>query len=190
MNYSLALAVSAAANRLPPFFFTSPGAVPQPHLHPPRQPREPPNYTGTARRPRAAPEPLCAPRVPAKRGPAPNHCPQPRRQVYGFYDECLRKYASPAPWTYFTDLFDYLPLTGLVESQVRVRGGACMPAQEGHWRRRWRRPQRVSPPRPALPPLPALAHCRSSASTEGSRPTLRPSMLFVAWTGYRRCRTR
>ena len=39
-------------------------------------------------------------------------------QVYGFYGECLRKYASPAVWTYFTDLFDYLPLTGLVENQV------------------------------------------------------------------------
>ena len=38
--------------------------------------------------------------------------------MYGFYDECLRKYASAAVWTYFTDLFDYLPLTGLVENQV------------------------------------------------------------------------
>ena len=40
--------------------------------------------------------------------------------MYGFYDECLRKYASAAVWTYFTDLFDYLPLTGLVENQVRA----------------------------------------------------------------------
>lgn len=41
-------------------------------------------------------------------------------KVYGFYDECLRKYASPSVWMYFTDLFDYLPLTGLVEGQVFV----------------------------------------------------------------------
>ena len=41
--------------------------------------------------------------------------------MYGFYDECLRKYASPAVWTYFTDLFDYLPLTGLVENQVGIK---------------------------------------------------------------------
>lgn len=39
-------------------------------------------------------------------------------QVYGFYDECLRKYANANVWKYFTDLFDYLPLTALVENQV------------------------------------------------------------------------
>ena len=40
-------------------------------------------------------------------------------QVYGFYDECLRKYGSANVWQYFTDLFDYLPLTALVENQAR-----------------------------------------------------------------------
>jgi diadenosine tetraphosphatase ApaH/serine/threonine PP2A family protein phosphatase len=38
---------------------------------------------------------------------------------YGFYDECLRKYGNADVWKYFTDLFDYLPLTGLVEGKVR-----------------------------------------------------------------------
>lgn len=38
---------------------------------------------------------------------------------YGFYDECLRKYGNADVWKYFTDLFDYLPLTGLVENKVR-----------------------------------------------------------------------
>lgn len=37
---------------------------------------------------------------------------------YGFYDECLRKYGTPNVWKDFTDLFDYLPLTALVENQV------------------------------------------------------------------------
>ena len=39
---------------------------------------------------------------------------------YGFYDECLRKYGNANVWKYFTDLFDYLPLTALVENQVRA----------------------------------------------------------------------
>lgn len=39
---------------------------------------------------------------------------------YGFYDECLRKYGNAEVWRCFTDLFDYLPLTGLVEGKVRV----------------------------------------------------------------------
>ncbi len=49
-----------------------------------------------------------------------NHESRQITQVYGFYDEVLRKYGNPNVWKYFTDLFDYLPLTALIEDQVYI----------------------------------------------------------------------
>lgn len=44
--------------------------------------------------------------------------------VYGFYDECLRKYGNANVWRYYTDLFDYLPLTAIVDNQIfALHGG-------------------------------------------------------------------
>jgi len=59
-----------------------------------------------------------------------NHESRQITQVYGFYDECLRKYGTPNVWKYFTDLFDYLPLTALIEKQILCMHGGLSPSIE------------------------------------------------------------
>lgn len=53
-----------------------------------------------------------------------NHECRQITSMYGFYDEILKKYGNLNVWKYATDLFDYLPLSCLIDnSTLAVHGG-------------------------------------------------------------------
>lgn len=50
--------------------------------------------------------------------------------MYGFYDECLRKFGSVNVWRYCTEIFDHLALTAVIDGQLFAVHGGLSPTLE------------------------------------------------------------
>ena len=56
-----------------------------------------------------------------------NHESRGVTQSYGFYTECSRKYGNANVWHHFTDMFDFLTLSVVINDQIFCVHGGMLP---------------------------------------------------------------
>jgi serine/threonine-protein phosphatase 2A catalytic subunit len=51
-----------------------------------------------------------------------------KKKRYGFYDECFKKYGSDEIWKTFTELFNYFPLSAVIDEEIFCVHGGLSPS--------------------------------------------------------------